>query len=166
MNGTLGLEGLEKVAAALTKADKEGVEQAMEGMERAGMSIIADAQYNLRNNGSVVTGLLRQSGKVQKVSKTELDVGFFDTTNKTDGYAFFLEYGRRAGRFPPIDMLTQWARKKFGLEDAVARRMGFLTARKIARDGSTPHPFFFPAVKANERKIINYVKDALRLRSK
>lgn len=165
-NGYIALEGLDKVLKGFDKADKEVQKAAMQGLTKGGMNIIADAQVNLRENGSVVTGLLRQSGKVQKVDDTTLDVGFFDTTNQHSGYALFVEYGRRAGKFPPLDELIQWARKKFRLDEKEAKTVGFLTARKIAREGSEPHPFFQPAVKKNHRAILKAVQDAVRRKTK
>lgn len=164
--GSISLEGLDQVLKALDRADKDVCKAAMDGLTKGGMNIIADAKTNLRENGSVVTGLLRQSGKVQKVDDTTLDVGFFDTTNQHSGYALFVEYGRRAGKFPPLDELIQWARKKFGLDEKVAKSVGFLTARKIAREGSKPHPFFQPAVKKNHRAILKAVQDAVRKKTK
>lgn len=165
-NGYIALEGLDKVLKGFDKADKEVRKAAMHGLTKGGMNIIADAQVNLRENGSVVTGLLRQSGRVQKVDDTNLDVGFFDTTNQHSGYALYVEYGRRAGKFPPLDELIQWARKKFRLSEKDAKSVGFLVARKIARDGSVPHPFFQPAVKKNERSILKAVEDAVRRKTK
>ncbi len=165
-NGYIALEGLDKVLKALDKADKDVCKAAMKGLEKGGMNIIADAQVNLRENGSVVTGLLRQSGRVQKVDDTNLDVGFFDTTNQHSGYALYVEYGRRAGKFPPLDELVQWARKKFRLDDKAARSVGFLIARKIAANGSEPHPFFNPAVKKNHSSILKAVQDAVRRKTK
>ena len=165
-NGYIALEGLDKVLKAFDKADKDVRKAAMQGLTKGGMDIIADAQVNLRENRSVVTGLLRQSGKVQKVDDTTLDVGFFDTTNQHSGYALFVEYGRRAGKFPPLDELIQWVRKKFRLDEKEAKTVGFLTARKIAREGSEPHPFFQPAVKKNHRAILKAVQDAVRRKTK
>lgn len=165
-NGYIALEGLDQVLKAFDKADKDIRKAAMAGLEKGGMGIIADAQVNLRENGSVVTGLLRQSGKVQKVDDETLDVGFFDTTNQHSGYALYVEYGRRAGKFPPLDELVQWARKKFRLKEKDAKSVGFLIARKIAKEGSKPHPFFQPAVKKNEQSILRAVRDAVRKKTK
>ena len=164
--GSIALEVLDEVLKGFQKADKEVAKAAMKGLEKGGMQIIADAQTNLRENGSVVTGLLRQSGKVQKVNDDTLDVGFFDTTNQHSGYALYVEYGRRAGKFPPLDELVQWARKKFRLSDKDARSAGFLIARKIAKEGSEPHPFFQPAVKKNHNNILKAVRDAVRRKTK
>ena len=162
MEGSLSVEGLDKLLRGFDKAGKVVREAAMKGLQRAGLNIIADAQLNLRENRSVVTGLLRQSGKVQKVDEDNLDVGFFDTQNRQSGYAYFVEYGRRAGRMPPPDELAQWAYKKFQLHDRKeARAAGWAMAIRIAKEGTQPHPFFAPAIDKNRSKIIHAIRDAV-----
>ncbi len=163
MAGPVSIEGLDQLLRNIDKAEKELHREAMKGLEKAGLEIIADAQQNLRDNGSVVTGLLRQSGKVQKVDEENLDVGFFDSQNRQSGYAYFVEYGRRAGRMPPPDELGQWAYKKFQLHDRkAARAAGWAMAMKIAKEGTRPHPFFMPALDKNKNKIIDAIKDAIK----
>ena len=162
MAGPLSVEGLDKLLRAFDKTEKTVRTAAMKGLQKAGLDIIADAQMNLRSNGSVVTGLLRQSGKVQKVDDYNLDVGFFDTLNRQSGYAYFVEYGRRAGRMPPPDELAQWAYKKFQLHDRkAARAAGWALAMKIAQEGTKPHPFFEPAIEKNKTKIIDASKGSI-----
>lgn len=161
-DGFIELEGLDKLLEALKKCDGEVVEAALQGLQAGGLEIIADAQQNLRRNGSVVTGLLRQSGKVLKNrTKQEITVGFFDTTNKT-GYAEYVEYGRPPGKMPPPDVLAAWAYKKFHLRDwKAANAMGWGAAVNIAKNGTEPHPFFGPAIKKNYRKLVNAVRKAI-----
>ena len=162
MAGPLEVEGLDKLLRAFDKTTKEVKQAAMKGLQRAGTDIIADATMNLRSNGSVVTGLLRQSGKVQKVDEDNLDVGFFDSQNRQSGYAYFVEYGRRAGRMPPPDELAQWAYKKFQLHDRkAARAAGWALAVKIAQTGTQPHPFFEPALEKNKGKIIDVIQGSI-----
>ena len=162
MAGPLEVEGLDKLLRAFDKTTKEVKQAAVKGLQRAGTDIIADATTNLRSNGSVVTGLLRQSGKVQKVDEDNLDVGFFDSQNRQSGYAYFVEYGRRAGRMPPPDELAQWAYKKFQLHDRkAARAAGWALAVKIAQTGTQPHPFFEPALEKNKGKIIDAIGGAI-----
>ena len=162
MAGPLQVDGLDKLLRAFDKSNKEVQRAAMKGLQRAGLDIIADATKNLRQNGSVVSGLLRQSGKVQKVDDENLDVGFFDTENRQSGYAYFVEYGRRAGRMPPPDELAQWAYKKFQLHDRkLARQAGWAMAIKIAKEGTQPHPFFEPAIEKNKSKIIDAIKGSI-----
>lgn len=162
-NGHLTIEGLDQVLKGLERADQKVQQAAFQGMQRGALEIINDAKRNLRDNGSVVTGLLRQSGKVQKTGELSLDAGFFDTQNKGHGYAAYVEYGRRAGKWPPIDEMAQWAYKKFHMTDRKeARTAGFLIARKIGQEGSRPHPFFGPAIEKNKTRIVAAVRDAIR----
>jgi len=162
MAGPIELEGLDSVLKALQRSGEEVKREASKGLQKAGLRIIADATRNLRVNGSWVTGLLAQSGKVQKVDEDNIDVGFFDTQNKQSGYAYFVEYGRKAGRMPPPDEIAQWAYKKLGLHDRkAAQQIGWALALKIAREGTTAHPFFVPAVEKNKKEIVQTIQDAI-----
>lgn len=136
-------------------------------LQKGGMLIVNDAKNNLRNNSSVVTGMLRASGKVQKVEGDEdsVDVGFF-SDKTTGGYAFFVEYGRRAGKMPPPDMLIQWCRKKLKLPEKIARARGWAMARKIAKKGTRPHPFFAPAVEKNKKAVVDAIAEAIEKETK
>ncbi len=53
-------------------------------------------------------------------------------------YTEQLQYGRRAGRFPPVEQIEQWIRDK-GIQAIDAsiniRTLAFLIARKISREG-------------------------------
>lgn len=162
MDGSIQVEGLSDVLRGLDKATADVRRAAMKGLQEGALGIIADAKQNLWRGGSVVTGLLRASGRVQKVNDMTLDAGFFDTTNRQGGYAMFVEYGRRAGRMPPPDELGQWAYKKYDLTDrAVARGLGWALAVMIARKGTKPHPFFKPAVTKNRRKLLSTLSKAI-----
>ena len=163
-SAVLQVEGLDKVLRALAKCDEDVVAAAMSGIEAGAMEIIADAKMNLRENGSVVTGLLRASGRVER-NGDDITAGFFDTTNRKSGYAAYVEYGRRDGKMPPPDELAAWAYKKFGLRDwKAANAMGWAMAVRISRDGTEPHPFLGPAVKKNQNAIVRAVRDAVRRR--
>lgn len=59
-------------------------------------------------------------------------------------YWKYIEHGRRAGKFPPIDNIEQWIRVKPVIPDArtgripTTRQLAFLIARKIATQGIEP----------------------------
>lgn len=156
------------------------------GLRKAGMNIIADAKANLRSNGSVVTGMLRASGRVQAVDgdPDSIDVGFFGN-GTAGGYAYFVEYGRKAGKMPPIKMLMEWLRKRTSKSSALqsalvhiegrrVRRQQAYTkdyllesaawglAKAIAKKGTRPHPFFGPAVEKNKKAIEDAVAQTIR----
>lgn len=157
---------VQNIGQLLRNLQKTGMEvrrAAMTGMRKGAMHVIADAKENLRQNKSVVEGLLRASGKVQKFDDETMDMGFFDTSNEGHGYAYYVEYGRRAGKFPPVDVIVEWAKKKFRIKDErESQSIGFVIARRIAKQGSNPHPFFMPAVKKNQRVILDAMRDAIR----
>lgn len=150
-NGYIELEGMDQVRRALEACDPAIVKAAVDGLEAAADDIVGTAQDNLRQNGSVVTGLLRQSGHVIR-KDNDITAGFFDTTNRNSGYALYVEFGRRAGKMPPPDELAAWAYKKYHLKDwKLARSMGWALARRIAEEGTDPHAFFVPAVNKHTK---------------
>ncbi|MBQ3812884.1 MAG: HK97 gp10 family phage protein [Bacteroidales bacterium] len=163
-NGYMSLDGLDEVMKGFEAADEAVKKAAARGLRKGAMAIVADAQDNLRENESVVTGLLRQSGRVQKVGdEFTVDAGFFDTTNQHSGYALYVEYGRPPGKMPPPAELEQWAYKKFQLNDRkAARRAGWALAIMIGRNGTEPHPFFEPAVRKNEKRVEKYIREEVR----
>lgn len=158
----LWLEGERELFANMQKKLGGLGKAGREALQKGGMLIVNDAKANLRNNGSVVTGLLRSSGKVQTVQgdPDAVDAGFF-SQQTTGGYAFFVEYGRRAGKMPPPDMLIQWCRKKLRLPEKIAKARGWAMARKIAKKGTRPHPFFGPAVEKNKKAVVDAIADAI-----
>lgn len=164
--GSIQLEGLDKVLREFRKLTPETRKAAMQGLQAGGLDIIAEAQKNLRSNGSVVTGLLRQSGKVEKVDDDTLDVGFFDSQNHGHGYAFYVENGRRSGKMPPPDELIQYCYKKLRMSLEEARAAGWAKAKSIAKYGTKPHPFFGPAVEAKKKTILQRMEDAIKKKTR
>ena len=56
-------------------------------------------------------------------------------------YVQYIESGRKAGsKFPPIEAIRKWAKKKLGKED---NSTIFLIRRKIVEDGMKPRPFMY-----------------------
>lgn len=154
---------------------------ARKALQKGGMMIVNDAKQNLRNNESVVTGQLRASGKVQRVEgdPDSVDAGFFGQ-NTSGGYAFFVEYGRRAGKMPPVNFIEAWLKKKStrssGIKSAFKsasvyakmkpkaylKHLAWAIARAIARKGTRPHPFFRPAVEKNKKAISEAIATAVK----
>lgn len=158
----LWLEGEKELFANMQKKLGGLGKAGREALQKGGMLIVNEAKTNLRNNRSVVTGLLRSSGKVQKVQGDEdaVDAGFF-SQQTTGGYAFFVEYGRRAGKMPPPAMLIEWCRKKLRLPEKLANLRGWAMAKLIAKKGTRPHPFFAPAVDKNKKAVVDAIAEAI-----
>ena len=169
----------------------EGCEKAgRRGLRKGALKIVNDAKGKLKSNGSVVTGMLRASGKVQAVEgdPDAVDAGFFSQDTK-GGYAYFVEYGRRAGKMPPVEMLMEWLRKRTSKSKALRSAVNILEGRRkkreaaytkddllrsaawglakhIAKKGTRPHPFFGPAVEENKNTISEYIAEEVEKETK
>ena len=160
--GAIYVEGLDELLRKMDRLPAEVQRECFKAMQRASLDIIADAKSNLRANGSVVTGNLRASGKVQKVDDKTLDVGFF-SSDSDKGYASYVEYGRKPGKMPPPDILEAWAYKKFRLSHKDARSAAWALARSIAKKGTKARPYFEPAVESGWRKMIDKIAKIVKI---
>ena len=161
--GAIYVEGLDELLRKMDKLPAEVQRECFKAMQTASLDIIADAKGNLRANGSVVTGNLRASGKVQKVDEKTLDVGFFSSDVENKGYARYVEYGRKPGKMPPPDILEAWAYKKFRLSHKDARSAAWALARSIAKKGTKARPYFEPAVESGWRKMIDKIAKIVKI---
>ena len=177
------LEGERELYLNMQRVLGDNLKAARTAIRYAGLDIINDAKTNLRNNGSVVTGQLRASGRVQAVEGDEdaIDAGFF---SENQGYASYVEYGRKSGKMPPVNMLMEWLRKRTSksgalksavvhmegrrkrrtsayTKDDLLRSAAWSLAKWIARKGTRPHPFFAPAVEKNKKEIEKAIKEAI-----
>ena len=154
------IEGVEGLDRDFERISRKVFKAAKTGLARAGMTVIADAQQALRTNGTNSTGLLSNSGKVQEINGEDaLDVGFFAKSGR--GYAEYVEYGRRAGKMPPLKNIIEWARKKLRISGKAVQSAGYLIARKIAQKGTRPQPFFRPALERNSQAIERVISAAV-----
>ena len=161
--GAIYVEGLDELLRKMDRLPAEVQRECFKAMQTASLDIIADAKSNLRVNGSVVTGNLRASGKVQKVDEKTLDVGFFSSDVENKGYARYVEYGRKPGKMPPPDILEAWAYKKFRLSHKDARSAAWALARSIAKKGTKARPYFEPAVESGWRKMIDKIAKIVKI---
>ena len=161
--GAIYVEGLDELLRKMDRLPAEVQRECFKAMQSASLDIIADAKTNLRVNGSVVTGNLRASGKVQKVDDKTLDVGFFSSDVENKGYARYVEYGRKPGKMPPPDILEAWAYKKFRLSHKDARSAAWALARSIAKKGTKARPYFEPAVESGWRKMIDKIAKIVKI---
>ena len=161
--GAIYVEGLDELLRKMDRLPADVQRECFKAMQTASLDIIADAKTNLRVNGSVVTGNLRASGKVQKVDDKTLDVGFFSSDARDKGYASYVEHGRKPGKMPPPDILEAWAYKKFRLSHKEARSAAWALARSISKKGTKAHPFFEPAVESGWRKMIDKIAKIVKI---
>ena len=139
---------------------KKAREAAMSELGSTAIQMLGDATKKLRENGSVSTSFLVNSGKVKKY-KTHYTVGY------SASYAYIVEFGRKIGTMPPVNALIPWVKKKLRINDPKQQKqVAFLIARSIMQNGIKPKPFFYPAyekaIKGISGRIINAVNNALR----
>lgn len=96
---------------------------------------IADL-YRQNLEQSKATGNLSNFQTIIEVNETSFSVSF-----ELEDYWKYVEYGRRAGKRPPISAIEEWIRVKPVIPNAIngripdTRQLAFLIARKIGRDG-------------------------------
>ena len=139
---------------------KKAREAAMSELGATAIQMLGDATKKLRENGSVSTSFLVNSGKVKKY-KTHYTVGY------SASYAYIVEFGRKIGTMPPVSALIPWVKKKLRINDPKQQKqVAFIIARSIMQNGIKPKPFFYPAyekaIKGIVGRIINAVNKALR----
>lgn len=164
------VRGVPEMNRRFEKKAKQINQEANRGLYNVALLILADAKMLLKEIKNT-TGGLRNSGIIDRQKDETVDVVF------KSNYASSVEFGRRAGRMPPVDIIKEWVRKK-GLADtytasgnrrkrgadfeASIKGIAFLIARKIARVGTKPRPFLFPALRKNEDKVIAELKKAIK----
>lgn len=154
------IEGMRELEANLGHMSRRIYGAAREGLAKAAMNMVADAQENLRSNGTNNTGLLSSTGKVEETRDGDaIDAGFIAKGKR--GYAEYVEYGRRAGKMPTVKNLEEWAYKKLRVDRKASRGVGYLIARKIAKKGTRPQPFFGPAVEKNRQAVSDAIAAAV-----
>ena len=128
-------------------------ESAFEGLKAVGQSIVSGAQKNLKKNKTTAFGQLSASGSTyaDSVSKT-VEAGF------TARHAPFVEFGRKSGRMPKIEVLKAWVRRKLRVKEKEVNSVTFAVARKIAREGTRAQPFLRPAYEDVQKKIESIMK--------
>ena len=103
-------------------------------------SQIAEAyRATLRNDGKVATGRLSNFSV-----DIDQDDRWFTIVFELEDYWKYVENGRAAGKFPPIDSIVQWIHvkpiipKAYGRKVPSTQQVAFMIGRKIANEGTKP----------------------------
>ena len=145
-----------------------------QALANLGQRIISQAQTALRRGRNVATALLINSGAVKEGADNTILAGF------PTMYAYYVEFGRRAGKWPPFDEVLQWVkirriaklhnreeRKALGvtkLQDYITETYttAFLIQRSIGKKGTKPHPFLKPAFENNKRLYEQVIRKGVK----
>ena len=87
-------------------------------------------------------------------------------------YWKYIEYGRRPGKMPPLDVIEKWINVRQILPRPLTLKSGksvvptipqlsFLIARKIGRDGIRPRSFFKQSFEEAKREFLHIIEEAV-----
>jgi hypothetical protein len=88
-------------------------------------------------------------------------VGVIGITASNQPAAAFVELGTRP-HMPPIAPIQRWVQDRLGLTGAEGKRVAWLVARKIARQGTKPQKIFERTLAANEGQIVRIFEGAVQ----
>lgn len=146
---------LKRLNINMEQFERELLLTAKESLKNLGQRIVSQAQSTLRRRKNIGTGLLINSGAVKEDGPISIKAGF------PTMYAYYVEFGRRAGKWPPFRMIYEWVRiKHFTADEKEARRVAFLIQKGIGKKGTKPHPFLRPAYEKNKPLLIAILKKA------
>ena len=130
--------------------------KAAQGLKESAARIVAVAKTHLKDNGSVATGMLRNSGSVRPQVDGTVDAGFYAE------YAYWVEYGRKAGGMPPVKLIAEWVRKRhISSDESEIESIAFAIARNIAANGTKAKPFLTPSYEENKSRIDEIMQKAI-----
>lgn len=139
-----GLASLRRKLGIITEDDRRTaaveVKRALVNIESGAKQRVKVDQGELRNGIAHQTSNRGLSGRAG--------------TNKVHGPP--TEFGRRPGAMPPVEPIRRWAKRKGIDEDAA-----FAIAKKIAREGTPPAPFLFPAFEEERPRFLRRLRLAL-----
>ena len=139
-------KSLRKLDANFDNFARELLIVCKEALKNLGQRIVSQAQTNLKRGKNVATSLLINSGRTAEHADGSILAGF------PTKYAYYVEFGRRAGKWPPFRFIYEWVRvRHMAADDQEAKSIAFLIQRSIGRKGTKPHPFLRPAFEKNKR---------------
>lgn len=135
----------------LTEYGEKSKEALIVSLRNISLRILTSSIKNLQEHGNIASGKLVKDGKF-KISEDGMFADVYYT-----GYAGSIEFGRKAGKMPPVDIIQQWVKRKLRIDNIKkAKSAAFAIAKSIAKNGTRAYPFLGPA----------YDEHAHRLRSK
>lgn len=103
----------------------------------------------LADDNSIATGTLVNSIK----DIVKFDGKYLTVSIQLEDYWKWVENGRKAGKFPPVDAIKKWItikpvipRGKNG-KVPTENQLSYLIGRKIAREGTRANPFLEPTIR-------------------
>ena len=119
-------------------------------LEEYGAYFIQAARNDLGANHTYASGLLGDTMR----SIVQIYDGHYEVDIELQDYWYYVDNGRRPGKFPPPNKIKEWIRVKPVTPYAMSNgklptvdQLAFLIGRKIAKEGTDPQPFFQKNIK-------------------
>lgn len=130
-----------------------------EVLERYGQLLVTKYQMYVPE----ASGKLVQSVKYElKYNETSYEVGLW-----LEDYWKYVEYGRKAGKFPPLSKIEEWIRVKpviprpYDGKLPTEKQLAYLIGRKIAEDGIEPKNVLKRAEDEVRDEMLMSIKQAI-----
>ena len=120
-----------------------------QALEAVALEIQFDAKKILDTQKTTDTGVLKNSLAVTKGPRGSRRV------ETQTGYGLYVEFGRPAGKMPPVDSIVPWVRRKLSISDPkIAKRIAFAIAKGIGERGVKAQPFLRPAYERGIKRMV------------
>lgn len=149
LNLTIGLQGGAELARAFAAAPEIVADELTAAAWEASLLLEREAQ-ELTPTG--VHGAAGLKGSIAAKEPRVLADNVIGEVGTASPYAVPVELGTKP-HFPPVQPLADWAQHKLGIPAADAYRVGFLIARKIARQGTQGAFMFTRAFDSNQAQV-------------
>lgn len=146
---TLRIEGLDDLITDFKRAGVNYGPIIAQAMNKSTQKLRNTIKQNIVGKGITFQGNLGRSVTVIESNERKGVVGVGER------YGGAVEFGRKAGKMPPVAPIERWAALKLGAPGA-----GFVIARKIGRKGTKAQPFVKPAFVSDSPVILKYFGDA------
>jgi HK97 gp10 family phage protein len=146
---SIRIDGLDKLQRNFQEAGVNYRPLMTQAMVKATTKIQNTARSQITQHGTTYQGNLGRSITVREASASRGEVAVGER------YGGAVEFGRRPGKFPPISALERWAALKLGTPG-----LGFVIARKIAREGTKAQPYMEPTFRSEADFVLDQFKQA------
>jgi hypothetical protein len=174
-------QSLQRLNMNMNQFNKELNKVCKEALKNLGQRIVSQAQRTLWSKHKSVTGTLQTSGATKEAADGTILAGFSSI------YAYYVEFGRKAGKYPPFRFIYEWVRQRhltpapkkastyipFRFRPKRVKKVrqkhltsgtkeeksiAYLIQRKIGEVGTKPTPFLKPAFEKNKRLYESILK--------
>lgn len=148
------------------EAETLKLDNVIEVLNRYGREVVAHSLNYLEFDNSIA------SGELLKSIKYIIDEGNmqYELSIELADYWYYVNNGRKAGKYPPIEKISQWIRKKPLIpyrgkngKLPTLQQLTYLISRKIAKEGTKGTHFFDRAIENSMKTFEDDIKEALQL---